>query len=145
MVIGIYIFYNLVYSLFAYPLGILADKIGLKRMFIIGIFIFSIVYFGMSVASNWILVAILFFFYGIYAAATEGISKAWISKISEKNEVATAIGFYTGIQSIFAMLASILAGFLWFQYGASITFFVTGFSSLLVVIYFAFSLRNYKV
>jgi hypothetical protein len=37
-------FYNLVYALFAFP-RILADKIGLKKMLIFGISIFSIVYF----------------------------------------------------------------------------------------------------
>jgi MFS family permease len=35
LVIGIYIFYNLVYALFAFPIGILADKIGLKKMLIL--------------------------------------------------------------------------------------------------------------
>lgn len=32
-VIGIYIFYNLVYAVFSYPLGVFADKIGLKKCF----------------------------------------------------------------------------------------------------------------
>ncbi|MFZ2284705.1 MAG: MFS transporter, partial [Lutibacter sp.] len=41
MVIGIYIFYNLVYALFAFPIGILADKIGLKTIFIIGLSFFA--------------------------------------------------------------------------------------------------------
>jgi hypothetical protein len=31
MLIGIYIFYNLVYALSAFPLGAIADKIGLKE------------------------------------------------------------------------------------------------------------------
>lgn len=143
MVIGVYIFYNLIYALFAFPVGILADKIGLKKMYIIGIILFSIVYFGMSSASSLFVIGLLFLFYGIYAAATEGISKAWISQISNKNEVATAIGFYTGFQSICAMLASSLAGFIWFQFGASITFIVTGIATILIVIYFSFALKNY--
>ena len=36
MVIGIYIFYNLIYALAAFPMGIIADKVGLKKIFIIG-------------------------------------------------------------------------------------------------------------
>jgi MFS family permease len=46
LVFGIYLFYNLIYALFTFPIGILADKIGLKKVFIFGIGIFSIVYFG---------------------------------------------------------------------------------------------------
>ena len=48
MVIGVFIFYNLIYAAFAYPLGIIADKLGLKNMFAFGLLIFSIVYFGIG-------------------------------------------------------------------------------------------------
>jgi len=54
----------------------------------------------------------LFFIYGIYAASTEGIAKAWITNIVSKDETATAIGTYTAFQSICAMVASMLAGWL---------------------------------
>jgi len=37
MIIGVYIFYNLIYALFSFPLGIIADKFGLKKIFIIGL------------------------------------------------------------------------------------------------------------
>jgi MFS family permease len=138
MVIGVYIFYNLIYALAAFPLGILADKIGFKKMFIFGLIIFTIVYFGMSFSVDIYLITGLFFLYGIYAAATEGVSKAWISNISSKENTATAIGTYTGFQSIFAMLASSLAGLIWFQFGASATFLVTGIATILIIIYFYF-------
>jgi len=93
VIIGIYIFYNLIYAAFAFPLGTLADKIGLKKMLISGIGIFSIVYFGMGFNNNSYILAGLFALYGIYAAATEGISKAWISNITNKKDIATAIGY----------------------------------------------------
>ena len=78
-IIGVYIFYNLIYALFAFPIGILADKIGLKKVFIFGLSLFAIVYFGMATNTNLYVFFGLFFLYGVYAAATEGISKAWIS------------------------------------------------------------------
>lgn len=136
MVIGIYIFYNLVYALFAFPVGILADKIGLKTIFIIGIALFSIVYFGMAVNTNLYFFFGLFFLYGIYAAATEGISKAWISNISDKKDTATAIGTFSGLQSICTMLASSLTGLVWFNFGATVAFLTTATVSLCVMIYF---------
>ena len=135
-VIGIYIFYNLVYALTAFPLGIIADKIGLKKMFVIGLSLFAIVYLGMGTTSNLYLIIGLFFLYGVYAAATEGISKAWISNITDQKDTATAIGTYAGFQSICCLLASSLAGFLWFQFEASATFMVTGIFTVLIIIYF---------
>ena len=136
MVIGVYIFYNLIYALFAFPIGILADKIGLKKILLFGFLLFSIVYFGMAFNTNKIICIALFFLYGIYAAATEGISKAWISNISEKKDTATAIGTFTGLQSICTMLASSMAGLLWFQYGASVALSVTAIMTIFVIVYF---------
>lgn len=136
MVIGVYIFYNLIYALFAFPIGILADKIGLKKILLFGFLLFSIVYFGMAFNTNKIICIALFFLYGIYAAATEGISKAWISNISEKKDTATAIGTFTGLQSICTMLASSMAGLLWFKYGASVALSVTAIMTIFVIIYF---------
>ena len=137
-IITIYIFYNLVYVIFAFPLGILADKIGLKKIFITGLFVFAIVYAGMAYADLPIYFYGLFFLYGIYAAATEGISKAWISNISAKENTATAIGTYSAFQSICTMLASSLAGIIWFAYGSKITFLLSAAMAFAVVIYIGF-------
>jgi len=135
MIIGVYIFYNLFYALLAFPVGIIADKIGLKTIFVIGLAFFAAVYAGMAVNTNLYFFFILFFLYGVYAAATEGISKAWISNITDKKHIATAIGTYSGLQSICAMLASSITGVLWFQFGATITFLITAGAAVFVIFY----------
>ena len=136
MVIGVYIFYNLIYALFAFPIGILADKIGLKTIFVTGLSLFAVVYFGMSVNTNQYLFFGLFFLYGIYASATEGISKAWISNITDKRDTATAIGTFTGLQSICTMLASSITGLIWYSLGAKVAFMLTAGVTVIVIIYF---------
>lgn len=141
-VIGVYIFYNLVFALLAYPIGILADKLGLKKIFIAGLFVFSLVYIGFAFNSNLVVFLVLFFLYGVYAAATEGISKAWISNITDKHETATAIGTYSGFQSICALIASSLCGLLWYNFGAMFTFLVTASVTIVVIIYLAFYKRT---
>ncbi len=141
MVITVYIFYNIVFAISAFPLGSLADRIGFKKLFIAGLVLFSAVYFGMAVNDNMYFFFGIFFLYGIYAAATEGVSKAWISNISDKKDTATAIGTYSSFQSICTMLASSIAGYIWFQFGANVTFIVTGISTLLIIIYFLFSVK----
>ncbi|MFZ3272930.1 MAG: MFS transporter, partial [Lutibacter sp.] len=115
---------------------ILADKIGLKTIFIIGLSFFAAVYFGMALYSNLYFFFGLFFLYGIYASATEGISKAWISNITDKKDTATAIGTFSGLQSICTMLASSLTGLIWFQFGATAAFLTTAIVTMLVIIYF---------
>ena len=140
-VIGVYIFYNLVYAFMSYPMGVLGDKIGLKTIFIAGLILFAIVYGGIIFAVSAPLLLALFFVYGLYAASTEGISKAWISNIVHKNDVATAIGFYTGLQSICTLLASSLAGWLWYTFSPAMTFGVSAIGAVLVAFYLAIVFR----
>jgi MFS family permease len=140
-VIGVYIFYNLVYAAFSYPAGVLADMkgklaLGIKGTFVAGLIIFTIVYGGMAFASGLYVFLGLFFLYGLYAASTESIAKAWITNIASKNETATAIGMYTAAQSLCTLAASSLAGALWFAYGAQATFLVTAAATALIVVYF---------
>lgn len=124
--IGVYIFYNLVYAMFSYPIGILADRIGLRTMLVTGLFLFAFVYSCMGFVSSYALFGVLFFLYGIYAASTEGVSKALISNLAKKEDTATAIGFYNSLASICTLLASSLAGIIWFTFGPVATFLVSG-------------------
>jgi MFS family permease len=134
-VIGVYIFYNLVYAIAAYPLGIIGDHFGLKTILLIGLSLFALVYIGFAFNQNFFFYFVLFALYAIYAAATESISKAWISNLVDKTETATAIGTYAGLQSFAALIASSLAGLLWFNFGAMATFLFTAGITLLVVLY----------
>ncbi|MFA7378872.1 MAG: MFS transporter [Bacteroidia bacterium] len=134
-VLTVYIFYNLCYALLAYPAGWLGDKWGLKNNLITGLLIFAGVY-GMVMAADatW-QVYVLFFFYAAYAALTEGCSKALLSNLCEKKDTATALGFYSSFNSLALMLASFMAGFIWHNYGPSLTFVVTSAGALVAAVY----------
>jgi MFS family permease len=79
---------------------------------------------------------IAFFLYGIYAASTEGIAKAWISNIASREETATAIGMFSGFQSICVFVASSMTGLIWYQFGVMAAFIITSGMALVVFIYF---------
>lgn len=142
LVITVYIFYNLVYALFAYPFGILADKIGIKKIFLLGLLGFIMVYIGMAFNSNLYVFFLLFFVYGLYAAATEGISKAWITKTCLSKDTATALGFFTALQSISFMLANLFTGLLAELFHLEIAFMITACSVSFVAIYFIFKVPS---
>ena len=134
-VIAAYIFYNFIYAVTSYPMGKLADKLGLKNIFIFGLILFAIVYSGMAFQPSLFIIFILFLIYGIYASATESVSKAWISNIVNKSDTATAIGFYTGFSSVFTLFASIIAGWLWSSFFPSLTFIFSAVASVLIALY----------
>lgn len=135
-VISVYIFYNLIYALASYPMGILGDRIGFRKTFMIGLVLFGIVYAGMAINEDLYIFYFLFFLYGLYAAGTEGITKAWICNICDKSDTATAIGTYSAFQSVATMFASFLAGLIWYFVAPSATFLVTAAVSTILVFYF---------
>lgn len=127
-----YVFYNIIYAIFSYPLGGLADKYGKQKVFSFGLMIFSAVYFGFAFLSDINLIWILFALYGIYAASTEGVSKAWISDLIPSEQRGSAIGLLTMLSSFSVMLGSFLTGILWDRFGSSFPFLLSAISSLLI-------------
>ena len=142
LTIGAYIFYNLVYALASYPLGSLADRLSFKKVFLLGLILFSIVYAGFSFNPSVEMIFVLFFIYGIYAAATEGVVKAWITNMAHSENTATAIGFYTSCQSVCAMMASIIAGILWAAYGSNLMFILTSIACCTIFFYFLLKIKR---
>jgi MFS family permease len=143
-IIAAYIFYNLVYALSSFPFGNLADKIGMRKTFIIGLSLFCVTYAGMAFIQNTTMLFALFFIYGLFSAVNEGISKAWIAKISPQEETATAIGFLASGTSISAMAASSMAGLIWVTAGAPVTFIISAAGALVALLYFVFNARTRK-
>jgi len=89
----------------------------------------------MSANTNLYLFFGLSFLYVKYPSATEEISTAWFSTITAKKDTATAIGTFSGFQSICTMLASSFAGLIWFQFGAKMTFLITAIATLGIIPY----------
>lgn len=137
-----YVGYNLLYALLSYPLGALADRIGLKRVFTGGLLVFGLVYFLFARLNSLPVLFVAFALYALYAAATEGVAKAWISNLSKREETGTAIGLYTSGQSICSLLASTLTGLVWTVFNSAAAFYLTTAMALLVAAYLALFVRR---
>lgn len=143
--IGFYIFYNLIFALAAFPVGIIADKAGLHKTLIAGVIIFAMVYAGMGMASATLHFAVLFALYGLYAAATDGVSKALITNHCRKEETATGLGLYNALASIATLISSSLAGLIWYSFGAKTMFLIAGTGALISAIYLTMILNRGSV
>ena len=142
--IAAYIFYNLVYALAAYPMGSMADKLGFRKTVLLGFFLFAVVYGGFAASPSITLIFVLFAIYGVYAAATEGVIKAWITNLSGKENTATAIGFYSSCESISAFFASLIAGAIWTGWGSSASFLISSLIAIVICIYIFLYVRDPK-
>ena len=133
-----YIVYNLSQTLLATPMGKLADKIGAKKVFEGGLLVFALVYFFFGFIKDPIFIWLLFPIYGVYIAATDGVSKAYVAEFITERESGSYFGLYQSAISISAFFASWMAGILWYKISPATTFY---FGSIMAVS--AFLILNY--
>lgn len=120
----IYMIYNLVYALCAYPVGIVADVIGTRVILFFGFIIFSGVSLAFGFAQNQVQIAVLFSLQGFYMALTKGVARAHISLISAKDNMGFAFGLHDTLTGICMFLGSYATGILWSYFDNRIPFFV---------------------
>ena len=125
-----YTLYNVTYSLASVPLGALSDRIGRRAVLVSGLVVFAGVYAGFALASAPWHVAALFAVYGLYIAATDGVSKACVVDLVPKAQRATAIGALGTVTGFGTLAASAIAGLLWDHIGAPAPFVVGAVGAL---------------
>ncbi len=141
-VILFYLVYNIVYAFVAYPASRLSDKIGRKKLLVLGYLFYGIVYVGFAINNSQNNFWFLFGLYGLYIGFTEGVEKAFVSDIAPPQLRATAIGLHAALVGIGLLPASILAGMLWQSFGPSAPFYFGGFMGIVASIGLWFILRG---
>jgi len=126
VVILMYLTYNIVYGIFAYPAAKLSDKIGKKKIMVAGYLFYGLVYLGFAVFTSSAAIWGLFAVYGLYISFTEGVEKALIADIAPQEFKATAIGLQATLVGIGLLPASLLAGLLWKVFGPAAPFYFGG-------------------
>lgn len=141
-IILLYLTYNIVYAIFAYPASHLSDKIGRKKLLVLGYLFYGLVYLGFAVNSNINSFWFLFGAYGLYIGFTEGVEKALVSDIAPQDLRATAIGLHATLVGIGLFPASLFAGLLWKFLGPAAAFYFGGFMGIFAAIGFWFILKG---
>ena len=131
LVVLAYVLFNFTYALFSTPAGIIADKIGPKKVLLAGFLLFSGVYLFFGLTSSSLFLWFLFPVYGIYMALTEGVGKAYISNLVPQEKTGTAFGIYQTIIGLCTFFASFIAGILWTYIGVRLPFI---FGSIMALI-----------
>jgi len=112
-----------------------------KKVFALGLFIFSAVYFSFGIIKNPIFIWFIFPIYGIYIAFTDGVSKAYLSEFIDKKESGSYFGLHQTLIAVGAFLASAIGGILWNKINPSATFYYGSLMAALALLIFLFSHR----
>jgi MFS family permease len=112
-VILAYVGYNTVYALASYPAGLLADRFSRPAVFGAGVAFFAIGYLGLGLTENHTVAWLLIGVYGMFAASTDGVGKAWISTLAPASAQGAAQGLFQGFSGLAVLVAGLWAGLLW--------------------------------
>ena len=131
--------FNLVYALAAVPFGSLSDRIGRISTMLIGWSAYVLVYLGFGLASEAYMIWILYAFYGIYYATSEGVARALLTDIVGAGHRGRAFGLYGTAVGIAGLPASFFAGFLWDRFGPQVPFYfgaaMAGLAAILLLLF----------
>lgn len=113
---------NLIYAVWAYPFGKLADKMPHGTLLAYGLLLLmaadALLAYRNQGAWVWAGIAL----WGLHMAMTQGLLATMVADSAPADLRGTAYGFFNLMSGLAMLLASGLAGLLWDQWGASFTF-----------------------
>jgi MFS family permease len=112
--IGLYILHNALYALGAYPVGVLADRIG-KRGLLIGAYVLAAVMdlFLIFATPSVPILAIIFILGGIVYATQQTLERVVAADLVPANIRSTSFGVLATVNGIGDLISSIVVGALW--------------------------------
>lgn len=114
-----YFIYNLSFVLFAIPAGKLSDRIGEKRVLALGFSAAILAYVNLIISSSVPMVVAGFVILGVYSAFTDGVERAFATKLVPPQKLATGQGFLNAAVGISSLLAGLIGGGIWTQLGSN--------------------------
>ena len=125
---------NLVYALSAYPFGKLSDRLSHSKLLALGLVVLIAADLVLAVNDHWSVVLAGVALWGIHMGMTQGLLATMVADTAPTNLRGTAYGFFNLMSGIAMLVASAVAGLLWDQLGASITFYAGAAFSVIALI-----------
>lgn len=113
---------SFVKALTTMPLGALSDRLGRRRVILMGWMVYTLVYIGFAFAQTPVHAWILFACYGLFYGFTEGGERAILADYAGEGSRGEAYGWYYFVVGMAALPASVIFGFVWQSFGAQTAF-----------------------
>ncbi len=114
---------NSIYSLSAYPFGKLSDRMSHMKLLTLGLLVLIAADLVLAVNDHWAVVVLGVGLWGLHMGMTQGLLATMVADTAPADLRGTAFGFFNLASGLAMLIASVLAGFLWDQFGASFTFY----------------------
>ena len=122
---------NAVYSLGAYPAGIVSDKVPAPRLLVLGLFALVAADLSLAYVPGLTGAFVGTALWGLHMAMTQGLLAKLVADHAPAHLRGSAFGLFNLATGIAMLFASVIAGLLWDQVGAGATFLAgAGFAAL---------------
>ena len=138
----VYLVYNIFYAGFSIPAGKLSDKFGRKSIISLGFLLFGLTCLGFAFIANNITIWILFAFYGLFMALTDGVSRAYVSDLVTEEKRGTALGAYHTLVGITVFPANFIGGILWQKINVFAPFVYAAILSIIAAVLIIFLVKK---
>ncbi len=115
---------NMVYALAAYPAGAASDRLGRRSMLIAGTLLLIVADLVLAYSDGVALMLVGVAVWGLHMGFTQGLLAALIADTAPADLRGTAFGIFNFTGGLALLIASVLAGALWDQFGPAATFLV---------------------
>ena len=114
---------NLVYALSAYPFGKLSDRMSHRKLLALGLAVLIAADLVLASNNHWGVTLAGVMLWGVHMGMTQGLLAAMVAHTAPADLRGTAFGFFSLVSGIAMLVASVVAGLLWDEFGASVTFY----------------------
>jgi MFS family permease len=114
---------NLIYAVSAYPFGKLSDQMSHMKLLTLGLLVLIAADLVLATNDHWSVVLLGVGLWGLHMGMTQGLLATMVADTAPADLRGTAFGFFNLSSGLAMLIASVLAGFLWDQFGASFTFY----------------------
>ena len=114
---------SVVFSLSAYPVGLLADRMDRGILLALGFVSLIVAELLLAEASGYVLVMAGVAVWGVHLGLTQGLLSAMVADSAPDHLRGTAFGIFNLVNGIALLFASLAAGLLWQMLGASVAFY----------------------
>lgn len=113
---------NAIYALSAYPFGKLSDRMSHAKLLALGLAVLIGADIALAYSNHWTWVWAGITLWGLHMGITQGLLATMVADTAPADLRGTAYGFFNLVSGFAMLFASVWAGLLWDQFGASFTF-----------------------
>lgn len=130
--VALYVLHNVLYAIFAFVAGWLADRSDKRRLLAIGyglaaLMAVVIIFFPLNLP----VLVIVFVLAGIYVAAEEALEDSLAAELVDKDSHGMGFGVLATVNGVGDFISSLVVGLLWASFGSGVAF---GYSAILFAV-----------